>query len=437
MRVASKRTPTADRLRTSAAPRVGLPALALIACATLIVPSAASADDAAPLLFATNAPAHDNTIRPLMPISDLAIVGGQLYTGYGDYGLNTGPTEIMSYDLATGAATDRFTLNGEAVDHFRTFDGDLYAPDIDPKLAWDANVGYATGSGGAWHYVFGTPFEHVFDVAKIGSTLFLAGQMLNPDKAKYGPANELAVIKKSTDGGATWTIEKARDSGSAAIGYDRYYQLTVAGDTLYAQATLDSGVVQPVDVWRAGSWTTFAQGGGVTFTGRDVPGVLGGTRFDGARTIVFNGSLVQGGSRFALSGSGYGVWVQAQSARPSGKYAPTYVPMPGQVVDLTQDGGVLYALSQNSSGTTSFISSSTDGVTWQTRANFQNPLGEPFAHGTTTIQNPVSSFSLAVNGSDAYVGTSESTVYRVALGGSAAPSTPAPTTPPPPGKKNK
>ena len=436
MRGASPRTPTAARFRPSITLRIGLPTLALIACATLIVPSAASADDAAPVLFATNAPAHDNTIRPKMPISDLAIVAGQLYTGYGDYGLNTGPTEIMSYDLATGAATDRFTLNGEAVDHFRTFDGDLYAPDIDPKLAWDANVGYATGSGGSWHYVFGTPFEHVFDVAKIGGTLFLAGQVLNPDKAVYGPANELAVIKKSTDGGATWTIEKARDSGSAAIGYDRYYQLTVAGDTLYAQATLDNGVVQPVDAWKGGIWSTFPQGGGVGFTGRDVPGVLGGTRFDGARTIVFNGNIVQGGSRFALSGSGYGVWVQPQGTRPSGKYAPAYVAMPGQVVDLFRDGGTLYALSQNSSGTTSFISSSTDGVTWQTRTTFQNPLGEPFAHGTTTIQNPVGSFSLAVAGSDAYIGTSESTIYRVTLGGSAAPSTPAPTSQPP-GKKKK
>ena len=436
MRGASPRTPTAARFRPSITLRIGLPALALIACATLIVPSAASADDAAPVLFATNAPAHDNTIRPKMPISDLAIVAGQLYTGYGDYGLNTGPTEIMSYDLATGAATDRFTLNGEAVDHFRTFDGDLYAPDIDPKLAWDANVGYATGSGGSWHYVFGTPFEHVFDVAKIGGTLFLAGQVLNPDKAVYGPANELAVIKKSTDGGATWTIEKARDSGSAAIGYDRYYQLTVAGDTLYAQATLDNGVVQPVDAWKGGIWSTFPQGGGVGFTGRDVPGALGGTRFDGARTIVFNGNIVQGGSRFALSGSGYGVWVQPQGTRPSGKYAPAYVAMPGQVVDLFRDGGTLYALSQNSSGTTSFISSSTDGVTWQTRTTFQNPLGEPFAHGTTTIQNPVGSFSLAVAGSDAYIGTSESTIYRVTLGGSAAPSTPAPTSQPP-GKKKK
>lgn len=436
MRGAPQRIPTAGRIRTLIAPRIGLPALALIACATLIAPSAARADDAAPVLFATNVPAHDNTVHPKMPISDLTIVGGQLYTGYGDYGLNTGPTEIMSYDLATGAATDRFTLNGEAVDHFRTFDGELYAPDIDPKLAWDANVGYATGSGGSWHYVFGTPFEHVFDIAKIGGTIFLAGQALNPDKAKYGPANELAVIKKSTDGGATWTIEKARDSGSAAAGYDRYYRLTVAGDTLYAQATLDNGVVQPVDAWKGGTWSTFAQGGGVGFTGRDVPGVLGGTRFDGARTIVFDGNIVQAGSRFALSGSGYGVWVQAQGARPSGKYAPTYAPMPGQVVDLFQDAGVLYALSQNSSGTTSFISSSADGVSWQTRATFQNPLGEPFAHGTTTIQNPVGSSSLAVSGSDAYVGTSESTIYRVALGGSAAPSTPAPTNQPP-GKKKK
>ncbi|GAA4481008.1 hypothetical protein [Microbacterium panaciterrae] len=436
MRSASKRTPTAGMSRTSAFKTVGLPALVLIACGALLAPSAAHADSAAPVLFATDAPAHDNTIRPKMPISDLAIVGDQLYAGYGDYGLNTGPTEIMSYALGTGTATDQFTLNGEAVDHFRILDGALYAPDIDPKLAWDANVGYATNASGSWRYVFGAPFEHVFDIAKIGSTLFLSGQSLNPDKAKYGAANELAVIKKSTDGGATWTIEKWRDSGSAAIGYDRYYQLTVAGDTLYAQATLDSGIVQPVDTWRAGSWSTFAQGGGVSFTGQDVPGVLGGTRFDSAKTAVFNGNIIQAGSRFALSGSGYGVWVQAQNARPSGKYSPAYVPMPGRVVDLYQDGGVLYALSQNSSGTTSYVSSTTDGATWQTRATVTNPLGEPFAHGTTTIQNPVGSYSLAVNGSDAYIGTSESRIYRVSLDPAAAGSAPLPTTQPP-GKNKK
>ncbi|MGN8027146.1 hypothetical protein [Microbacterium sp. 22242] len=436
MNSAMQRITTVPTPRKPAARTIALPVAVLVAGGVLLTPSAAMAGDTTPVLFATNAPAHDNTIRPKMPISDLAVVGDQLYTGYGDYGLNTGPTQIMSYALGTGAATDDFTLNGEAVDHFRIFDGDVYAPDIDPKLAWDANVGYATNAGGSWHYVFGTPFEHVFDVAKIGSTIFLAGQILNPDKAVYGAANELAVIKKSTDGGATWTIEKWRDSGSAAIGYDRYYQLTVDGDTLYAQATLDSGVVQPVDVWTAGSWSTFAQRGGVTFTGRDVPGTLGGTRFDGARTTVFNGNVVQGGSRFALSGSGYGVWVQPATTRPSGKYAPAYVPMPGRVIDLFASAGVLYALSQNAAASESYVSSTTDGTTWQTRATFANPLGEPFQEGTTTIQNPVGSSSLAVNGSDAYIGTSESAVYRVTLNPATAAPAPAPTTAPP-GKKKK
>lgn len=241
---------------------------ALVAAALLgglVVPPATAATAApVPSSFAVNsgAKALADAGKAGSSITEMQVLGDELYTGYGDWTQNSGPTDLISVNMTTGSATKHLTVDGEAFDKLRIYDGAIYVPDIDPKVSWTANAGYATNVNGAWQYNAATPFVHVLDVAKIGKTLFLAGSIVNPDKRLYGPNNTIAAIKSSTDGGKTWKIEKARWSGTETDELDRYYWLSVVGDTLYAQAEVDretltaAKATRATDVWRNGSWST-------------------------------------------------------------------------------------------------------------------------------------------------------------------------------------
>src|SRR5947209_35044 len=72
---------------------------------------------------------------------------GQIYSGYGDYGANTGPIAITPFDPAAGtfASTPDLTHDlTEQIDISRNICGRLYAPSIDPKGG--VSTDFAVGS---------------------------------------------------------------------------------------------------------------------------------------------------------------------------------------------------------------------------------------------------------------------------------------------------
>ncbi len=100
-------------------------------------------------LFATNTdaqnvpPASAGANSFHSSIHDLAIADGKVFAGYGDYNANTGPVNLNSYSIATGAEKHEITgIPGEEIGKLKLLDGAVYAPNIDPRVSWTSPANY-------------------------------------------------------------------------------------------------------------------------------------------------------------------------------------------------------------------------------------------------------------------------------------------------------
>jgi hypothetical protein len=294
-------------------------------------------------------------------VKDLGLQGTRLYIGHGNYSANTGPIDLAWVDTVTGATgVDRSTPT-EELNTFRTIDGRLYAPWIDPKgcgTCTPVNGGYSTTASD----VHAFQAAHVWDVAKVGSDLFIAGT------AAY---NDGAVIYRSTDGGATWTRSLAEASPGGATGWERFYWMGVIGGKLYAQAAhkdytgagTSSSDMFPMRVWDGTRWA----------------------KARGTLPLISEASNVESfaGKIYTTRGIYNGRRVTALGA-------------PFTVQDFHQSGGRLYAI--GSAGELAY----TTGGAWVTIPGAFVSAGK-------------SALSVAVVGGQAYVGTRDGLVERRVL----------------------
>lgn len=180
-------------------------------------------------------------------IHDLAPYGGQLYAGYGDYDNGTASVQVTSYNPTTKTWTNHLEAGSEELNTFKVINGKLYAPQVDPLVGVNENAGYVTDASGEWKAVAGVPFINIFDMASTdGNDIWLAGQVADEGGQVAG-----AAIKRSVDGGATWTTE-LQVSSDPSFSFDRFYWMaSVDGKVIARDATMSS----QVHVWEAGSWT--------------------------------------------------------------------------------------------------------------------------------------------------------------------------------------
>lgn len=302
-------------------------------------------------------------------IKDLAVKDGKVYMGYGNYSVNSGNTDLAYYDTATGGTGVAGTTLSEEVNTYRSFDGELYVPWIDPTLCATCgpagvNGGFSSSNGG-WHDTYVFPASHVYDFNKYGNDWFLAGTGAHNTNG--------AVIYRSTNGGATWTLSLAEaSSGGNITGYERFYWMAQAGGKLYAQAahkdysSSNTGELFPLRVWNGSSW---AKVKGKTTLGH-ISEASNVESFNGkiytSRNQVFDGSrVVSAGAPFTIA-------------------------------DFYKDGSRLYIVS--STGQVAY----TTGTGWTTLPGVAVPAGQEAR-------------SIAVIGSSVYVGTKAGTLYRSTL----------------------
>ena len=411
-------------------------AVAVAAPASAGVPSAVITGKSAPSgikvsLFATNTdaqnvPASAGANSFHSNIHDLAIADGKVFAGYGDYNANTGPVNLNSYSIATGAEKHEITgIPGEEIGKLKLLDGAVYAPNIDPRVSWTspANYGRYDPATHAGSYIANTPFIHVFDVAKLGSELFMAGSIVNPDKTVYGPTNTLAAIKKSVDGGATWTIDRTAADDPVVLStypgdgeYARYYWLAVSGGKLYTRASTMSSTGDPSLAF------TYPGTDGVQHTAYNTPGLdvytpgSGWSAIDAGPTIAtlphpYHADAVGSKIIFAMSsfrGVTGSVTVNGQTTAvpvfdtSTSTYGSLNAPGVYSVLDTYQDGTTSYILAN--SPVAPSIYSSTDGSTWTKLADVIMPAY-------------YDAKSIAVSNGIAYIGSSKANIYKLALPG--------------------
>ncbi len=164
--------------------------------------------------------AEAKTIKSLFPYN------GRLYAGYGDYNNNTGPTAINYFDGVKFLAEPELLADTEQVSLFRTINGKVYVPSIDPKVSADFIVGTPTANGSlVWENRDVVSAIHVYDFATLnGSDIYMIGAMGHD-----------AVVWRSLDHGATFELLYSV-APQVATDYARFYGAVVQNGKLYVQA---------------------------------------------------------------------------------------------------------------------------------------------------------------------------------------------------------
>lgn len=98
---------------------------------------------------------------------DMTVFDGKLYVGGGDYGANTGPVYVMSYDLERGVwGKSSEALPDEQIKRFALVDGELAILGTDPKEDWTMGNYYVLRDG-KWETLRVLPSGiHCFDYAE-------------------------------------------------------------------------------------------------------------------------------------------------------------------------------------------------------------------------------------------------------------------------------
>lgn len=224
---------------------------------TVFTPAAARAGYYESLGAHPNA-SHESTAASRI-LAALHGYNNKIYVGYGDYGANTGPTVIRAWDLSTGDWTPALmTFQTEAIYNYREINGALYAPAIDPDNFENHSYAYTVGDTDMWQEgshldIDNDPWPmHVYDIAGYKGDLFVAASIHHTTGG-----GDIAAIYKSTDSGATWTLD--HQVAPAPGDNNRFYGLAVYDGKLWTQADAFSnkpGLADVSQVYDGTSWTT-------------------------------------------------------------------------------------------------------------------------------------------------------------------------------------
>lgn len=255
---------------------------------------------------------------------------GKLYPGFGDYGANTGPLDVVPLDLTTQTFSGvEVTLQAEETFRMRILDGVLHVPYLDPQgTNADPENGQlaVTAGGGVWNIVTTvTGLTHAFDVAKTVDGLWLFGSDETTDNA---------TVWRSADDGATWvkSLEIAPDGG-AASGETRFYAAAQIGDDLTGY--YHSGTVDRAYHWNGSTWVEV-----------DSPGTIYGV----PAVFDYNGTPfavgISTGAELAVSGQS-GPTVLTTLADAAEQAAIQASLPPTAIYDAYTAGGVLWLLASD------------------------------------------------------------------------------------------
>ena len=182
-------------------------------------------------------------------ISSLTLYQGRVYVGYGDYGANNGPTDVVSFDPDTAEVITHLTdVPTEAIFPYREFDGWLYGPCVDPSWYYGPG-GYVTNKGGEWHTVEVPDMVHTFDVYADSRGTFVCGSRLDKTNSEIGHA----VVLFQPAGQAMW--ELVLQSEDAGV-YTRFYTFTENAESLRVTYTTSEDKLITYKTTDGFSWTT-------------------------------------------------------------------------------------------------------------------------------------------------------------------------------------
>lgn len=174
----------------------------------------------APILVATRAQIPAVDAQPTASgrfMSVGPVVNEGVLVGYGDYGANTGPIDVIAVSPTGVVTTLLAKFDTEEIIAMRKLAGAVYIPAVDPKSNTSAQI--ATNYGGTWHTITAQP-------PGVGVAIHLFDVMLDPANGNLlacgsrGP--DTAFVWRSADQGVTWTEDLAHNADGG--GYNRFYE---------------------------------------------------------------------------------------------------------------------------------------------------------------------------------------------------------------------
>ncbi|MDD3803478.1 MAG: hypothetical protein PHW02_03705 [bacterium] len=201
----------------------------LCAIVILFICSFASGETLKSLFFGN--PVADMT-EPARKINELCLFNNRLYIGYGDYGVNTGPTDVIYYDFGTKTWNKEFTVDDEAIVLYRIIDNKLFIPGVDAcekENEWDFGNYYELTDAGWKKHRTVPSAVHVFDIAKKDSTIYLAtGEVIYNDSLFIAPG----AVMVSRNGGESFNFSYTSPSDENLV--YRIKSLAVFQGKIYA-----------------------------------------------------------------------------------------------------------------------------------------------------------------------------------------------------------
>lgn len=121
---------------------------------------------------------------------DMIVYKNGLYVGSGDCAANSGPIDMLKYDIENGYWINSGTLPDEQISRFYIIDDTLFAPGIDPRESWAfGNIYYTNGSG--WEKIRTIPnSSHCFDITVCDDKLFAAIEYEKDQSSRYAAVSE-------------------------------------------------------------------------------------------------------------------------------------------------------------------------------------------------------------------------------------------------------
>ncbi|MGL5832639.1 MAG: hypothetical protein ACRC1Z_05320 [Waterburya sp.] len=127
----------------------------------------------------------DGKIGTALNVWDLQVFNGKVYVAGGSTQENTGPVNIWAYNPQTKSFAKEYTVDEEAIEHYKVFDNELYIPAADPRSK-NINKFYRRGLNNQWtkYSSDNIKLAHVRDLIKTDlGDILLVGSNANPSKS--------------------------------------------------------------------------------------------------------------------------------------------------------------------------------------------------------------------------------------------------------------
>lgn len=174
------------------------------------------------------------------------IDGNKLWPAYGEWDALGGSRSVYSVNLDTRAVVDEVgsALTTDHYTPYQTSNGDIFIPYTDPSIGTVPS--YAKRISGVWSTGGNDVVSaHVFDFIEWGGAYYMCGS--------GGVAGDGAVVWKSTNSGANWSVDLWLAEGAQL---SRFYTFMPYSDRLYVQESGDSNIAVANGWYTTGSgWT--------------------------------------------------------------------------------------------------------------------------------------------------------------------------------------